>query len=349
MLQHIKEIITKKNVSIHDIMADIPTIQRELKLEAVNTIIEHQNKIYQEINYYFTEHHIFIVSFERNDKDYLIDGQHRVTAFNSLRKEYPERTINLNVCYIKIKKNCPESEEEKIINYWYDFVNKCTPNPVSTLGIDRYKILQGIRDYFTKNFKDYIKTTSKPQKPHVNLDKLSEYIIENKIIESLDISKSEEFINKIIELNTYYSTLKPEQFKKFGLTDIHTLIEKKNKHNNDLYLGFYNKFEWLERMLESKKHNKPYEDLFHISYNYRPRINTNLREKVWKNVNGSILDGICYCCTEPLSYKSFECGHIIPVSLGGTTDEKNLRPICHDCNIDMGTQNLEEYKISRVL
>jgi len=348
MIEYIKETIYKKDINIHEIKVNLPEIQRELKNEAVESIVEFQDTYFKLHNEYFTCHPIIIVSCENTGKDYLIDGQHRITAFNKLHKKYPERKLTLNSTYIIIKKSYTKNENE-ILEYLYKIVNTCTPNNIATLSIDHYKILKDFKEYFNKNFKDYIKSTSKPQKPHINIDKLCDYIIEKGIIEELKIHTSEQFINIIIEINSYYSTLEPDQFKKFGLKDIHTLISKKNKYNNDLYLGFYNKYEWVDRIVESKKYNKPYEDLLHITYDYRPKIPKSIRKKVWEGKNGTSIYGPCYCCNEQIALDTFECGHIIPVSLGGQTNEENLRPICHNCNMDMGCINLEEYKVMLML
>ena len=43
-------------------------------------------------------------------------------------------------------------------------------------------------------------------------------------------------------------------------------------------------------------------------------------------------------------YENFECGHIIPVSKGGTNIVSNLKPICSACNKSMNNSNLEEFK-----
>ena len=343
MIEYIKETIYKKDVNIHEIKVNLPEIQRELKNQAVKDIVEFQDMYFKIHDQYFICHPIIIVCCENTGKDYLIDGQHRITAFNKLHEKYPERKITLNVTYIVIKKSYIRNENE-ILEYLYKIVNTCTPNTIATLSIDHYKILKDFKSYFNKNFKDYIKLTSKPQKPHINIDKLCDYIIEKRIIEELKVHTSEQFINIVVDINSYYSTLTIEQFKRFGLKDIHTLIAKKNKYSNDLYLGFYNKYEWIDRILESKKYNKSYEDLFHITYDYRPKIPKSLRKTVWEEQNGTDIYGYCYCCNESISFDTFESGHIIPVSLGGITNNKNLRPICHNCNIDMGCINLEEYK-----
>jgi len=345
MIGYIKETIYKYDVNIHEIKVNLPEIQRELNEKAVEDITEFQDIYFKKRNEYLTCHPIILVCCENTGKDYLIDGQHRITAFNKLHKKYPERKINLNVTYIIIKKSYTK-DDDKIVEYFYKIVNTCTPNNIATLSIDHYKILEGFKKYFSKNFKDYIRTSDAPQKPHINIDKLCNYIKEKGIIEELKIHTSEQLIDIVIEINAYYSTLKEDQFKRFGFSDknIHKLIAKKNEYNNELYLGFYNKYEWIDRIIESKKYNKPYTELTHITFDYRPKIPKALRKKVWKEQNEKDIEGSCYCCNENIEFDTFECGHIIPVSLGGATNNKNLRPICHDCNKDMGCMNLEEFR-----
>ena len=68
-----------------------------------------------------------------------------------------------------------------------------------------------------------------------------------------------------------------------------------------------------------------------------------LREKVWLNFFKTI-EGYCYCCNNPISIRSFHCGHIIAEHNGGLTCLENLVPICKSCNSSMGTTNLYAYK-----
>lgn len=42
--------------------------------------------------------------------------------------------------------------------------------------------------------------------------------------------------------------------------------------------------------------------------------------------------------------RKFECGHVVAEALGGQSTIENLRPICKDCNLSMGTKNLFEFK-----
>lgn len=52
----------------------------------------------------------------------------------------------------------------------------------------------------------------------------------------------------------------------------------------------------------------------------------------------------CMCCQENLiTQHKFNCGHVISEADGGTIEVSNLRPICYDCNNDMGSRNMREF------
>lgn len=70
-----------------------------------------------------------------------------------------------------------------------------------------------------------------------------------------------------------------------------------------------------------------------------------IRKSVWNTYIGKEKgEGMCYMdCKESISRSNFECGHIIPSSVGGNSDLYNLRPICPNCNKSMGTQNMLDF------
>jgi HNH endonuclease len=52
----------------------------------------------------------------------------------------------------------------------------------------------------------------------------------------------------------------------------------------------------------------------------------------------------CMCCQENLiTQHKFNCGHVISEAHGGTIEVSNLRPICYDCNNDMGSENMKDF------
>lgn len=77
---------------------------------------------------------------------------------------------------------------------------------------------------------------------------------------------------------------------------------------------------------------------------FKVKIPYHIRKQIWLKYNGDTIDnGKCFVCQEKLSYDLFECGHVIPESLGGPAIADNLRPICKKCNSDMGQMNLDLY------
>lgn len=57
--------------------------------------------------------------------------------------------------------------------------------------------------------------------------------------------------------------------------------------------------------------------------------------------------GKCWCCEDKVldfGENSWHLGHITTESQEGKTNKDTLKPICVDCNLDCGDQNLIEYK-----
>jgi hypothetical protein len=186
------------------------------------------------------------------------------------------------------------------------------------------------------------------RQPHINMSKLAAFISEKKILSRAGITSGKEFIDELKILNDFYAKTSNEKYKEWGIGDIEkikTLINKKN-HDKCLYLGIYNCLEWLTFMADHLAFNKPYEDMNHISSTAKVVVTTDLRKKVW---GIDSMRGICYVCSANIEYTGFECGHIIPRSLGGSTTLDNLKPICRGCNSDMGIMNLEDYRKMHIL
>ena len=77
----------------------------------------------------------------------------------------------------------------------------------------------------------------------------------------------------------------------------------------------------------------------------KQKIPKVLKDQVWEYTNGEKGTAKCYVCNHTkIKMNNFTCGHIIPESKGGKMEVNNLKPICSKCNLQMGTQNLEEFK-----
>jgi hypothetical protein len=77
----------------------------------------------------------------------------------------------------------------------------------------------------------------------------------------------------------------------------------------------------------------------------RKTIPKKLREKVWHTSFGDEVEGSCYCCDETIIFdRNYHVGHIIAHAQGGSDKVDNLRPVCRSCNLEMGVQNMDDFK-----
>jgi 5-methylcytosine-specific restriction endonuclease McrA len=75
------------------------------------------------------------------------------------------------------------------------------------------------------------------------------------------------------------------------------------------------------------------------------RIPKQRRGEVWKSQFGTSTEGSCFCCRKRMDvFDTWEAGHIIAHSRGGSIDADNLRPVCGSCNKSMGDENMLEFK-----
>jgi len=75
-----------------------------------------------------------------------------------------------------------------------------------------------------------------------------------------------------------------------------------------------------------------------------PKVVKDLSWNKW--IGEDVARTKCLCCrVNEIKMSSFHCGHVIAESNGGKTTIDNLRPICSACNLSMGTENFEEFKI----
>lgn len=80
--------------------------------------------------------------------------------------------------------------------------------------------------------------------------------------------------------------------------------------------------------------------------NKKKQIPKALKKLVWDTWVGSNVGCTkCLCCNhEKIRQIEFHCGHIVSESTGGKIMVNNLRPICAQCNLSMGTMNMNEFK-----
>lgn len=77
------------------------------------------------------------------------------------------------------------------------------------------------------------------------------------------------------------------------------------------------------------------------------KIPKSLRKACWNTFIGvDIGKSKCKCCNIiDITQHGFICAYIIPVSKGGPLCLENLRPICDKCNLDMNSQDMNEFAL----
>lgn len=325
--------------SVNDIKYIIPEIQRNANIEHIDKIYEFQNIFYIKNNKYCLNGSISIGKDISTGLEYLLDGQHRMFAYDRLSKDFPEREMIISVDMF-------ECADMKNIELTYEYVNTNNPNPITTLGIDRYKIIKSYRALMENQFdKAYFKKSDNPKRPSINLDSLEKAIEEKDFIQVCNIKSGQDLFRYTLLINKYYCNLTSSQYEKYGIKNSATIIDKINRLNNKLFLGMYTNFEWLDRLIEYIAFEYvDFDNMNHNSYSTRFKITKNLKKIVWRETNKDSITGSCYCCGEKIEFDNFECGHIIPVSKGGEQTAVNMKPLCSYCNLNMGSMNLEEYK-----
>ncbi len=298
-----------------------PDIQRTLSRPAVDAIIAFQKEYYAEHGRFLI---IGVISIAKTPThDYLLDGQHRVTAFIELAADYIFPDIAVEVFEV----------DEQYIDCLYKLINTSTPNAVASIGIDVYRVINDLEKWLMTTHGNFVKQTDASRTPCISWPRTKEIITSRKItIPSL--VKAAEI------LNTYYAGLPATKFIEWGVVGVHETLRKINdRPGNKLYFSLFHAYEWVDRLIDVAMGHSP-QELQHVVIK-RTTIRKPLRKKVW---GLSALDGRCYCCEGAISFDNFECGHIVSVAHGGATNENNLRPICRGCNSDMRTMHMEEYK-----
>jgi 5-methylcytosine-specific restriction endonuclease McrA len=101
--------------------------------------------------------------------------------------------------------------------------------------------------------------------------------------------------------------------------------------------------------IETNKINKsikPTKTEEHKNTYKKKAIPKSLKKKVWdKWIGPNIGRTKCLCCKhEEIRQIEFHCGHIIAEVNGGETNVENLRPICAQCNLSMGSMSMDEFR-----
>lgn len=197
-------------------------------------------------------------------------------------------------------------------------------------------------DYHCYNFQSYNKTKVEiAYEMYANqfFDKEDDFTRSiEKIRNNLD-NRGKRYLN--IDTNKFINS---QTVDKFIFSNERYKMVSNSKDKYDIvftYLEFVDRVQdvKLEDEFSEMSLDKPVNEIKYI----RKTIPKTVRNLLWREYNGSSMDGICFCCKNGLKYENFHVGHVIPVCKGGTDNKTNLRPLCASCNTSMGSQNLFEF------
>jgi 5-methylcytosine-specific restriction endonuclease McrA len=320
---------------------NIPDIQRELDNEHALELKENQMKRFNEMGSF--DFGILDVCIY-DDTLYLINGQHRYKVLQDLMTENLEHYSSIPI-YILVRTVKSKLELDQL----WSAVNNSKPMALCK-NVENQAFCSRLRKYLQLNYSKYLVRSARPSRPHINLDLLQEKIMECKFFEDFPNLSDIDLIREIETLNRFYMMTSYVTWKSWNIKQFDRLIGKCNDKLTSgaikpFYIGIYNNFEWLNRIMYKLKNKTEYGDVMHYCGTNRVKINKKRRREVWEKRNGSSsTQGACFVCQQHISIHDFECGHVNSVFYGGGIELSNLEPICRECNNAMSADNLEDYK-----
>lgn len=312
----------------------IPSIQTDLNEDTVNEMVV----AYENGSEWLIDKLIITVahiSCEDDHEYHLMDGQHRLAMMIKLREK--DKTCNDEI-FIALR-NVENVEQ------YLDAFNQCNKdsqkNKLAKLpSIFIQKKALNLKMLLENKYNKKVFAPKKSMKGNI-------YTI-HEFIEQLASSK---YFTKKVNKNKSEETLLQDIYKK------HLIFFDKMDYLEDKdYLNvFYNdEVDIISkyRCCISFKNNNFIDYLInnetptHVYKFIRDPIPKLTRLKVWKNEFKAKKIGRCTIsnCTEKITETNFNCGHIISVRNGGSSDIDNLKPLCASCNGKMGRLNWVTYE-----
>lgn len=309
-----------------------PPIQRVIDNTKVEDIVKFQLNFFKENGFFnFTASGPINIHYFQ-EKYYLVDGQHRL---ESLEKLYKHHSHNIEVYVLIVNVTSIKQLE---LNY--NMINKNTPLPDFSCfsSIDK-EIPETVAYYFQNEYPTIWSKSSRARRPHIYFNFFQESLAF--ICQHLNIKSSHQLQELVTSYNQKISSWDISSFK-----NINDSVYRKAK-DTGLYLGLFTHqnedygYEWSKKIVE--EHTGKIIKKF--SSSSKTKIPKKIKNDSWdKYIGSTIGDSICLCCRNTsINSKSFIGGHIISEKNGGNVSVHNIVPICADCNLSMGTTNMDEF------
>lgn len=353
---------TKKIFTIEELVnmeIDVPEIQRSPDDDRISEIVEFQVNHCRKNGTFCFLGELTMYSSRCDDKIekdtnasswLIIDGMHRYLAMKSplLYEMLPTYKICVNIIY---------GSNSLSLDQAFLLINKSRPVPnyviETTLEKSKRLILDDIRRFILKEYKNYLSKSVNPRLPNFNLDNFLSCLVKSPMLSLLPTLDSIFGYIKFANIKLKDSEPPHSRIKKA----INTKCEKLNLGASaSAYFGSDLRFEWMcdrswikeyidaktcivtknEVIEEDRKEGK-------VQIN-RKGISKVMRQKIWNRFYGNHMYGQCKCCQmNKISYWNFDAGHIVAHKDGGSSMVNNFAPICRPCNLGMGVENMNAF------
>jgi len=225
--------------------------------------------------------------------------------YYALKKFYDQTKLDFEFAYVM--KICNNKEELR--GYFRDLNNIFILHEI-ILEDDKIDLLERIKVYMKNKYLKHISQSVNPRFPNINIDQLVHYLLN-----SFCNHKYIDIINKMESLNA----------------KIRDECKNTNKEYYDICMkkqGFFIGYLFIKIECENKRKNIP----------------QTVRNSLWTKSYNDNINGKCYVCNGSITIHTFHAGHKTSVKNGGTNNIANLEILCPNCNLSMGSQDLEEFK-----
>jgi hypothetical protein len=272
-----------------------------------------------------------IIVGDLNGKLYIIDGQHRVEMIIELcnkNQEYTRKKVE--VVYYPLKNMEEALQLFKEIN-----IDSHKNQFFITTDLFGQMTISGFRDKLKDNYKGIFNNKFKETSRIKCIEEFSNELFKCGFFEHKTI---EEAFDELIKLNDVYYN---KSYKIYD-DDILEQFLYKNEMKSILDYGVCfvtKKNNFIEYVKDQT--TKP----IHTWKKGKKRITKGLKSKVWYKEFVHTNTGTCPIvhCNNEIIKTAFEAGHVISEINNGPTELSNLRPICKDCNRQMGSQNWNDF------
>jgi HNH endonuclease len=311
----------------------VPEFQREIDHDKVEHIIaEYNADTLRGINWSRERQPLHVCVLSKTQ--YLVDGQHRITAYKRLRDAnmlYGKSTLVVQFTI------CADLSEVKTT---YSRLNINTNFPILFNDIENECAMDEIVKVKTALKKNYPKSMWGRSRGATVYHHIDDFIDKIRV----DVIKQHWDITDITYANIYPALMAINDAVKGEIDNIieqgkmdrfSTQAQIDNMRGCNFYLSFKRGVEW---------------DLFAPVNKFRIIVRANktkipkkVRDDVWAK-HFKTLEGVCVCCGNALRIDNYECGHVVSEYHGGETAVSNLEPICGGCNKSMGVMDMDVFK-----